>query len=140
MIEGDPPCSDNDWETVTKGGDAAIEKWITQQMSGRSAAIVLIGANTAGRKWITREIIKGWDDGKGVVGIHIHSLLNIHSKPAAKGANPFASIRLGNTGRMLSSIVKSYDPAGYNSKQAYDTIKQNLADWVEEAIRIRNAA
>jgi hypothetical protein len=27
-LEGNAPCSDNDWETVKKGGDKAIEKWI----------------------------------------------------------------------------------------------------------------
>ena len=27
-IEGNQPALDNDWETVTKGGDAAIQKWI----------------------------------------------------------------------------------------------------------------
>jgi hypothetical protein len=140
MIEGDPPCSDNDWEAVTKGGDSAIERWISQQMSGKSAVIVLVGADTAGRKWITREIIKGWNEKKGVVGIHIHNLLHKDGKSAVKGMNPFASIRLGDTGPMLSSVVKSYDPAGHDSRQVYDTIRRNLADWVEEAIRIRNAA
>lgn len=27
-LEGNEPVSDNDWEEVKKGGDAAIEKWI----------------------------------------------------------------------------------------------------------------
>ena len=52
VIEGDAPCSDNDWEKVTKGGDDAIKKWIAGQMSGKSCVVVLIGNDTAGRKWI----------------------------------------------------------------------------------------
>ena len=40
-------------------------------MYGRSFTIVLAGSNTANRKWINYEIIKSWDDGMGVVGIHI---------------------------------------------------------------------
>jgi hypothetical protein len=28
-VEGNQPAKDNDWETVTKGGDKAIEKWIS---------------------------------------------------------------------------------------------------------------
>ena len=58
VIEGDAPVSDNDWEKVTKGGDEAIKKWIDGQMSGKSCAVVLIGTNTAGRKWINHKIIK----------------------------------------------------------------------------------
>ena len=62
-IEGNRPASDNDWESVTRGGDNAIKNWIAAQMNGRSFAIVLAGAETANRKWINYEIIKAWDDG-----------------------------------------------------------------------------
>ena len=30
VVEGNTPVSDNDWETVTKGGEAAIKKWIAK--------------------------------------------------------------------------------------------------------------
>ena len=30
MVDGNTPVADNDWETITKGGDAAIKKWICQ--------------------------------------------------------------------------------------------------------------
>jgi hypothetical protein len=140
VVDGNRPCSDNDWETITQGGDEKIKKWIAEQMDGKSCVIVLIGANTAGRKWINHEIVKGWDDGKGVVGVYIHNLKDSDGKQSSKGANPFASIRYGNTGKMLSSIVKAYDPPYSNSTNVYDYIKENLADWVEEAINIRNNA
>jgi len=139
-IEGNKPCSDNDWETITKGGDEKIKKWIADQMDGKSCVIVLVGANTAGRKWINHEIVKGWDDGKGVLGIYVHNLLDSDKKQSTKGANPFASIRYGNSGQMLSSIVRAYDPPYTTSTSVYDYIKTNLADWVEEAVRIRNNA
>ena len=56
-IEGNQPATDNDWETVKRGGDRAIERWIAGQMRGRSCTVVLVGANTANRKWINREIV-----------------------------------------------------------------------------------
>ena len=77
MVEGNKPVSDNDWETIWRGGDAAVEKWIAEQMHGCSCTVVLVGSNTAGRKWINYEIIKSWDEGMGVVGIHIHGLKNL---------------------------------------------------------------
>ena len=57
-IEGNPPARDNDWETVVGGGDAAIKKWIAGQMEGKTCAIVLVGENTANRKWINHEIVQ----------------------------------------------------------------------------------
>ena len=106
-------------------------------MRGKSCIVVLVGSNTAGRKWINHEIIKGWDDGKGVVGIYIHGLKNKDGKVSTKGSNPFSSIGYGNTGKKLSSIVKCYDPAGSTSKERYDWITKHLANAVEEAINIR---
>lgn len=47
VVEGNRPATDNDWETITKGGDTAIEKWIDDQLDGKSCTVVLIGASTA---------------------------------------------------------------------------------------------
>jgi hypothetical protein len=138
VIEGNRPCSDNDWETITAGGEDKIKKWVAEQLDGKSCVVVLIGSNTAGRKWITHEIIKGWDDGKGVLGIYIHNLLDSDKKGATKGLNPFASIGYGNSGKMLSSIVQAYDPPYSTSTDVYGYISRNLASWVDEAVAIRN--
>ena len=136
-IEGNKPAPDNDWEIITKGGDAAIKKWIADQMYGRSCTVVLVGTNTAGRKWINHEIIKSWDDGMGVVGIHIHGLKNSKKELSTKGKNPFASIKYGKTGKMLSSIVNCYVPKGSNSQERYAWIEKHLANAVAEANKIR---
>ncbi|MBB5202886.1 LysM repeat protein [Inhella inkyongensis] len=135
-IEDNKPASDNDWETVKKGGDTAIQSWIDGQLKGRSCVVVLIGSETAGRKWINYEIEKGWNDGKGLVGIHIHQLKNREGVTATKGANPFKGFTLAN-GKDLSNVVKAYDPTGVDSKAVYQMIANNLDSWIEEAIRIR---
>ncbi len=136
-VEGNQPASDNDWESITKAGDAAIKKWIDGQLSGRSCAVVLIGANTAGRKWIKYEIKKAWDDGKGLLGVYIHNLKDSDGNQATKGSNPFSGFSVGDT--KLSSIVKAYDPPYTTSTNVYNHIKENLADWIEEAIKIRDS-
>jgi len=137
VIEGNRPCSDNDWETITKGGDEKIKKWIAEQMSGKSSAVVLIGSSTAGRKWINHEIVAAWDGGKGVVGVHIHNLLDSGETQTTKGANPFSYIDFGSSGKKLSAIVKAYDPPYSSSKDVYAYIKNNLESWIDEAITIR---
>jgi len=137
VVEGNTPVSDNDWETITKGGDDAIKRWIKDQLSGKSCTIVLIGTNTAGRKWIKYEIATSWNDGKGVVGIYVHNLKDTDSKQSTKGDNPFDDFMIGGDKKLLSSIVRAYDPPYLTSTYVYDRIKANLADWVEEAIKIR---
>ena len=135
VVEGNPSVSDNDWEAVTRGGDAAIKRWIDDQIYGKSCVIVLIGSQTSGRKWINYEIGKAWDDGKGLLGIYIHNLKDANGDQSQEGANPF--YRLSVNGKRLSNIVKAYDPPYKRSTNVYAHIEENIADWVEEAIRIR---
>ena len=135
-VEGNKAVSDNDWEEVKKGGERAIEKWINKQLEGRSCTIVLIGSNTAKRKWINYEIIESWKQKKGIVGIHIHNLLDLTSSKSTKGLNPFDFINYKD--KKFSETVKTYDPPYSDSKQVYNYIASNLLKWVEEAIAIRN--
>ena len=136
-IEGNEPATDNDWETVKKGGDAAIKKWIADQMNYRTCTVVLIGSDTANRKWINYEIVKSWDEGMGVVGIRIHGLKNLNGETSSPGNNPFDYIGYGTSGKKLSSIVKCYNPGGRTSQEKYAWISEHLANAIEEAIAIR---
>ena len=135
VIDGNKPASDNDWEAVKKGGDTAIQKWIDGQLSGKSVAIILIGENTAGRKWIKYEIKKAWSEKKGVFGIYIHNLKDGNGEQSNKGSNPFEAYAIDGTS--MAKIVKAYDPPYSTSTYVYDHIKENLADWIEKAIEIR---
>lgn len=135
VIEGNAPAKDNDWETVVGGGDAAIKKWISDQMVGRTCLILLVGANTADRKWINHEIVEAWNKGMGVVAIRIHGLVDFEGKTSAAGANPFDYITFG-TGK-LSAVAKCYNPGGVDSAARYNWIADNMEAMVEEAIRIR---
>ena len=134
--EHEEPVSDNTWEQVKRGGDAAIQKWINDQMSTRLCVIVLIGSQTASRKWVDYEIRKAWNDRKGLLGIYIHRLLNQYGQASLKGANPFANVWLQN-GPTLNQYVAAYDPPYVNSQHVYGYIKDHLAGWVENAIRNR---
>ncbi|MDR0612947.1 MAG: TIR domain-containing protein [Dysgonamonadaceae bacterium] len=130
-IEGNKPVSENDWEEVKRKGDAAVKKWIDDNMKYRSCVIVLVGEETANRKWVQYEIKKAWREGKGLVGIHIHNLLNEKGYKSNMGSTPFY-----NAG--LYGEIKCYDPPCSDSKKVYAYIKEHLEDWIEEAIEIRN--
>ena len=137
VLEGNQPASDNDWENIKRGGDPAIKRWIDDQLDGKTCTVVLIGQKTAGRKWIKYEIERSWELNKGLVGIYIHNLKDQNSNQSKRGRNPF-DIRIDQ--RNLSNIVKSYDPPYKTSDVVYNHIKTNIADWIEEAIKIRKQA
>ena len=103
-IEGNRPATDNDWEVVKQRGDVAIRRWIADQMDGRSCTVVLVGTNTANRKWINHEIVESWKQGMGVVGIYIHGLKDVERRTARAGDNPFDYVELPKRG-LLSAAV-----------------------------------
>lgn len=135
-IEGNSEVSDNRWEQLHQAGDWAIQKWIDENMVGRSCLVVLIGNGTANRKWINYEINKAWSMGMGVVGIYIHKLKDSSGEQDTRGYNPFDYVYDGNT--RLSNFVETFDSTYSTSTYVYDDIKNNISLLIERAIRIRN--
>ncbi len=152
VIEGNTPVSSNDWEEVKRKGDNSIKKWIDTHMDYRSCVIVLIGSETASRKWCRYEIKRAWEEGKGVVGIYVHNLKDMNGEQDAEGDNPFKLFCINRTLNYiaehkhpidnneinLSKICKAYKPPYKTSTYVYDYIKEHINEWVEEAIRNRN--
>lgn len=132
-LEENKPVSHNEWETVKKGGNKAIEKWIDDNMNYRSCVVVLIGEETANRPWVKYEIKKAWQDKKGLLGIYIHNLKDPNVGKCNKGTNPFDQFTFED-GTKLSSTLKCYNPS---STDTYNDIKNNIANWVENAIADR---
>ena len=135
-IEGNRAAPGNDWETIKRGGDAAIEKWIAEQMRYRTCTVVLIGSATADRKWINHEIIKSWRDGMGLVGVYIHNIKDLNQRQSVQGINPFSKIT--HKGKPLSDIIRTYNAPYSDSKMVYSYISQNIANWTNEAVQIRS--
>jgi len=136
VIEGKEPISSNDWEEVKRKGEESIKKWIDENLENKSCCIVLIGTETSQRKWVQYEIKKAWEKGEGLIGIYIHNLKDENSNQAIKGRNPFNLFKIGE--KNMADIVKVYDPPYQISTNVYDHIKNNIENWVEEGITIRN--
>lgn len=136
VVEGNSPASDNKWEEVKSGGDASIQRWIDEQLENRTCSIILIGTETASRRWVKYEIEKSWNSGKGMLGIRIHKLHDHNQQASVAGANPFDAFTL-NDGRKLSSLVKVYDPPYASSAEVYNYISANIGGWIETSIAAR---
>lgn len=137
VIDGTQALSANKWEELKRSGDENVKKWIDENLKHRSCTVVLIGEKTASRRWVKYEIEKSWELGKGVIGIYIHKLKDKNGHKSRKGRNPFIGIKIN--GVDLSRIVPLYDPQDTPDCSAYNNIRNNLLDWVEEGIIIRQA-
>jgi len=133
VLEGNKPVTAQKWEEVKGKGDAAVEKWIDDNMNGKSCVVVLVGEDTASRPWVKHEIRKGWDSGKAVLGIYIHNLKCPNNGKSNKGDNPFEKIGMKN-GKKLSDYVTCKNPL---SSDAYNDIADNIDTWIENAIQAR---
>ena len=103
------------WEEIKKKGDTAVQKWIDDQLKGTSVTVVLIGKQTASRRWVKYEIDQSIKLGKGLLGIDISKIKNYDGTTEdSAGPNPL--------------------PAGYplylwNKNDG----PKNLGTWIENA-------
>ena len=132
-LEGNTVVSANDWETVKRGGDASIKRWIDDSLKYKQCVIVLIGEQTSSRPWVKYEIEKAWNGNKPIFGIYIHNLSCPRNGKSRKGTNPFDVFKLTD-GRKLSSLVNCYDPSSFDT---YNDIAKNMESWVSSAIAQR---
>lgn len=137
LFDGTKELSPNKWEEIKRSGDANVRKWIDENLKYRSCTIVLIGEKTANRKWVRYEIKRSWELGKGVVGVNIHRLKDLDGSKSPKGRNPFKDVVVD--GVELSKVVPIYNPQDTQECSAYNDIKNNISQWVENGVSIRQA-
>lgn len=129
-LEDNKPVSHNEWESIKNGGNREIEKWIEDNMKYRSCVVVLIGEETYNRPWVKYEILKAWRDRKGLLGIHINNLKDPQKGICLKGKNPFEQFTFQDERGNIKTIPCK-TPLVTNP---YNDIKNNIENWVEEAI------
>jgi hypothetical protein len=134
-LEADAPIAPPAWEELGWGGDTAVTRWVADRLRGKECLVVLIGSQTATRKWVKYEIKMAWESGRGVMGINIHNLFDAKGKPSAPGKNPFEDFAYG--GVKLSELVKVYEPLGDNPQENLMHISGNAHIWAANAVAAR---
>lgn len=79
------------WEEAEMKGEAAIKRLIDGALSKATVTAVLIGANTASRRWVKYEIQESVRLGKGLFGVYIHKVRDREGKESLQGTNPLPS-------------------------------------------------
>lgn len=132
VVDGTRELSDNEWESIWKGGNKAIANWVDKQLMMRSCVVVLVGEQTSLRPWVKYEIQKAWQMNKGVVGIRIHNLKDQYQNQSREGSNPFWGLNVN--GISLYDKIRLYNPPYTFSTYVYSDIRENIEKLVDEAI------
>lgn len=77
------------WETAKRYGDESIKKLVNSGLDGTSVTCVLIGSHTWSRRWVRYEILKSYDRGNKLFGVHINSVPDKSRQSFPQGPNPF---------------------------------------------------
>ncbi len=104
-----------DFEKVKKKGDAAIRKWIDDQLVGTSVTVVLVGAKTCSSRWVKYEIEQSIARGNGLLGIDISKI---------KGFD-------GKTTERCGQIPKGYSFYLWNNEEG----SKNIGNWIKQAAK-----
>ena len=94
------------WEKSKTKGDTYLIKLIEDGLKNTSVTTILIGEDTANRKWVNYEIVKSFDKGNGIFGIHINRIKG-KTGLTERGENPLD--RLGFEVSEEGSKIRFYE-------------------------------
>lgn len=119
------------FEEVKKKGDAAVKKWIDDQLNGTSVTAVLIGAETCNREYVRYELEQSWKKGNGILGIRVHQIKDLNGKTATIGDDKFGDFftNLKDNKKYFWERFMTYD---WVSQDGYN----NLGKWIEDAANV----
>ena len=104
-----------EFEKIKRQGDAAIKRWIDNQLKGTSVTVVLVGSETCSSRWVKYEIEKSEAIGNGLLGIDISKIKDLNE----------------NTSERCGQIPKGYPFYLWLKEDGYN----NMGDWIEEAAK-----
>lgn len=126
------PCFEDGslWERIPTRDDDLLRQKIDIALRDTSVTVVLIGTETAHRKYVTYEIEQSLMRGHGLLGVHVHQIRDSYGRTAKKGPNPLDKLLIPGTFAPLSTVFETYDWVN-------DDGPHNLGQWIEVAAHKR---
>lgn len=123
VIDGVAAAGFNDaslWEETKRQGDDAVKNLINRGLMDTSVTVVLIGAETAKRRYVLHEIERTIALGHGILGVRINNIKDENGRTDPVGPIPDALTKAG-------APVYNYEYG-------------KLGEWVEKAYRRAHVA
>lgn len=102
------------WEDAKRHGDLSVKRLINSNLQYTSVTCALIGTDTWQRRWVRYEILKSYDKGNTLLGVHINSVKDKNQNVFPLGRNIFDY--LGFTISADGTSLTYYEHDGNNWK------------------------
>jgi hypothetical protein len=153
------------FEASKRQSDESLKRFLREGLENTSVTCVLVGAETALRRWVRYEILRSFMCGNGVLAVRIHSIAGLNGAKAGVGSNPFDNLAFQIVGDRVQ--FKEYMASGWADARDVQTMPlrdvaydlggrtnhtfsnifpiydweldsgyQNLAGWIESAARL----
>lgn len=114
------------WEDAKRHGDLSVKRLINNNLENTSSTCVLIGTDTWQRRWVRYEVLKSYDRGNSLFGIHINSVKDKNQNVFSQGRNIFDY--LGFTISADGSTMTYYEHDGNDWKVYQDLPNKRLTN------------
>ncbi len=129
------------WEDAKLYGGNSVKRLINSNLENTSVTCVLIGTETWRRRWVRYEILKSYERGNKLLGIHINSIKDKNNQTFTKGPNPFDSLGffINSQGELNNyqdndgvgwKIYNDLTPATRNFDRKFWNKGYTLSEWV----------
>lgn len=68
------------FEEIKRGGDAAVKRWIREQLASTSVTVVLVGSHTCSSRYVQYEIEQSKFKGNGLLGIDVSKIRDLDGR------------------------------------------------------------
>jgi len=121
-----------EFERVEREGQHAIERWIDRQLDGTSTTIVLIGSETASRRYVQYEIRKSYERRNRLLGIWLNNMKDKNGATSWwRGDNPFEAVQVETSILLARTVANTLNVPIYD--WINDDGRQNIATWIDKA-------
>jgi len=129
------------WEDAELHGDDSVKRLINKNLENTSVTCALIGSETWKRRWVRYEILKSYDRGNALFGVHINGVRDRNQQTFSQGKNPFDFLGfvISNDGQKRTyyehdgtawKIYSDLPPTTIGYEQKYWGKGFRLSDWV----------
>lgn len=80
------------FESKQRTNENTLKRFLDDGLIGCSVTCVLVGNQTAWRRWVRYELLRSFVEAKGLLGIYIHSISRFNDGIDSQGVNPFSHL------------------------------------------------
>ena len=102
------------FEAAERESEDALKRFLREGLKYTTVTCVLVGTETALRRWVRYEIFRSFIRGNGLFAVRIHTIAGFDKQPAAIGSNPFDNVAFtvdGDQLRFREYMTNGWQPA-----------------------------